>query len=153
MRSLSDEAKVFARMSIFGIVVGGAYWFLTYEVAGTVLLLGFGLAAGLATVANFVRSRRAAGDAAAAGDDVAGGESVPGEAAGVEAAEPFPEPGWAPLIISLGVGGLALGAAFGPWLTIAGLLVAIAGGASWLSAAIREARSAHGSRPPDPDGG
>lgn len=143
MMSLSDEAKVFARMSIFGIVVGGAYWFLTYEVAGTVLLLGFGLAAGLATVANFIRSRRAASDAT-----VAGGESVPDEAA-----EPYPEPGWAPLIISLGVGGLALGAAFGPWLTIAGLLVVIAGGASWLSAAIREARSAHGSRPPDPDGG
>jgi hypothetical protein len=142
MRSLSDEAKVFARMSIFGIVVGGAYWFLTYEVAGTVLLLGFGLAAGLATVANFIRSRRARAD------DVAGGE-----VAGAESAEPLPEPGWAPLVISLGVGGLALGAAFGPWLTIAGLLVAIAGGASWLSAAIREARSAHASRPPDPDGG
>jgi Cytochrome c oxidase subunit IV len=148
MMSLSDEAKVFARMSIFGIVVGGAYWFLTYEVAGTVLLLGFGLAAGLATVANFIRSRRAVGDATVAGDEVVGGESVPDEAA-----EPYPEPGWAPLIISLGVGGLALGAAFGPWLTLAGLLVAIAGGASWLSAAIREARSAHGSRPPDPDGG
>jgi hypothetical protein len=137
MRSLSDEAKVFARMSIFGIVVGGAYWFLTYEVAGTVLLLGFGLAAGLATVANFIRSRRARAD------EVAQGES----------AETIPEPGWAPLIISLGIGGLALGAAFGPWLTIAGLLVAIVGGASWLSAAIREARSAHASRPPDPDSG
>ncbi|HLQ48840.1 MAG TPA: cytochrome c oxidase subunit 4 [Candidatus Dormibacteraeota bacterium] len=148
MMSLSDEAKVFARMSIFGIVVGGAYWFLTYEVAGTVLLLGFGLAAGLATVANFIRSRRAAGDATSAGDEVAGGESVPGESA-----EAYPEPGWAPLVISLGVGGLALGAAFGPWLTIAGLLVVIAGGASWLSAAIREARSAHESRPPGPDGG
>ena len=147
MRSLSDEARVFARMSVFGIVVGGAYWFLTYETAGTVLLLGFGLAAGLATVANFIRSRRAAGGATASGDEVAEGESD-----SLESAEPFPEPGWAPLIISLGVGGLALGAAFGPWLTIAGLLVAIAGGASWLSAAIREARSAHGSRPADPDG-
>ena len=152
MRSLSDEAKVFARMSIFGIVVGGAYWFLTYEVAGTVLLLGFGLAAGLATVANVIRSRGAASDAGAAGDEVSGGESAPGEAVSGEAVEPYPEPGWAPLIISLGVGGLALGAAFGPWLTLAGLLVAIAGGASWLSAAVREARSAQGSRPPDPDG-
>src|SRR5258708_9037800 len=121
MMSLSDEAKVFARMSIFGIVVGGAYWFLTYEVAGTVLLLGFGLAAGLATVANFIRSRRAAGDATSAGDEVAGGESVPGESA-----EPYPEPGWAPLIISLGVGGLAPGAAFRPWLTIPGPLAATA---------------------------
>jgi hypothetical protein len=153
VKSLSEEAKVFARMSIFGIVVGGAYWFLTYEVAGTVLLLGFGLAAGVATVANVIRSRRAAGDATAAGDGVAGGEVAGRDSVQGEAVEPFPEPGWAPLIISLGVGGLALGAAFGPWLTIAGLLVAIAGGASWLSAAIREARSAHGSLPPDPDGG
>lgn len=142
MKSLSDEARVFARMSIFAIVVGAAYWFLTYEVAGTALLLGFWLATGLATVAIFVRTRRARGDATTAEDDIAGGES----------AEPLPEPGWAPLVISLGLGGLALGAAFGPWLTIAGLLVAIAGGASWLSAAIREAASVDGSGPADPDG-
>jgi hypothetical protein len=142
VRLLSDEAKVFALMSIFGIVVGTVYWFLTYETAGTILLLGFGLAAGVATAAVFVRSRGARSDAATVGDEVADGES----------AEPFPEPGWAPLIISLGVGGLALGAAFGPWLTIAGLLVAIAGGASWLSSAIREAASARGTRPADTDG-
>jgi hypothetical protein len=138
MKSLSEEARVFARMSIFGIVVGGAYWFLTYEVAGTALLLGFGLATGLATVAIWVRTRRRLGDAAAAGGD--------------ESAEALPEPGWAPLIIGLGLGGLALGAAFGPWLTIAGLLIAIAGGASWLSAAVREAASVDGSRPADPEG-
>jgi Cytochrome c oxidase subunit IV len=138
MKSLSEEAQVFARMSIFGIVVGGVYWFLTYEVAGTALLLGFGLATGLATVAIWVRTPRRLGDAAAAG--------------GHESAEALPGPGWAPLIIGLGLGGLALGAAFGPWLTIAGLLIAIAGGATWLSAAIREAASVDGSRPADPDG-
>jgi hypothetical protein len=142
VRLLSDEAKVFARMSIFGIVVGTVYWFLTYETAGTILLLGFGLAAGVATAAVFVRSRGARSDAATVGDEVADGES----------AEAFPEPGWAPLVISLGLGGLALGAAFGPWLTIAGLLVAIAGGASWLSAAMHEAASARGTRPADADG-
>lgn len=142
MRSLSDEAKVFGRMSIFGIVVGGVYWFLTYESAGTALLLGFGLATGVATAAIFLRSHGARSGASTSGDEVAGDE----------AAEPFPEPGWAPLIISLGLGGLALGAAFGPWLTIAGLLVAIAGGASWLSSAIREAASARGTRPGDTDG-
>jgi hypothetical protein len=133
---------VFGRMSIFGVVVGGVYWFLTYESAGTALLLGFGLATGVATAAIFVRSRGARSGAPTAGDEVAGDEP----------AEPFPEPGWAPLIISLGLGGLALGAAFGPWLTIAGLLVAIAGGASWLSSAIREAASARGTRPGDTDG-
>jgi hypothetical protein len=137
MTSLSEEARVFARMSIFGIVVGSVYWFLTYEVAGTALLLGFGLATGLATVAIWVRTRRRPGDAAAGGD---------------ESAETLPGPGWAPLIIGLGLGGLALGAAFGPWLTIAGLLIAIAGGASWLSAAVREAAAVDGSRPAEPDG-
>jgi cytochrome c oxidase subunit IV len=143
MKSLSDEARVFGRMSIFGIVVGGVYWFLTYEAAGTALLLAFGLATGLATVGIWVRTRRARVGGTAADGDIAGGES----------AEPLPEPGWAPLVISLGLGGLALGAAFGPWLTIAGLLVAIVGGASWLSAAIREAWSVEGNRPSDPDGG
>jgi hypothetical protein len=138
MKSLSEEARVFARMSIFGLVIGGAYWFLTYEVAGTALLLGFGLATGLATVAIWVRTRRQLGDVAAADGD--------------ELTEALPGPGWAPLIIGLGLGGLALGAAFGPWLTIAGLLIAIAGGASWLSAAVREAASADGNRPADPDG-
>ncbi len=137
MTSLSEEARVFARMSIFGIVVGGVYWFLTYEVAGTALLLGFGLATGLATVAIWIRTRRQLADAAFAGGD--------------QSAEAFPAPGWAPLIIGLGLGGLALGAAFGPWLTIAGLLIAIVGGASWLSAAVREAASVDESRPNDPD--
>jgi hypothetical protein len=141
VRLLSDEAKVFGRMSIFGIIVGAVYWFLTYEAAGTALLLGFGLAAGVATAAIFVRSRGAGSDAETAGGEVAGGES----------AEPFPEPGWAPLVISVGLGGLALGAAFGPWLTIAGLLVAIGGGASWLGSAIREAASARETPPADTD--
>lgn len=141
MRLVSDEAKVFARMSIFGVVVGAIYWFLTYETAGSALLLGFGVAAGVATAAIVVRSRGAASDAAPADAQVGDSES----------AEPFPEPGWAPLVISLGLGGLALGAAFGPWLTIAGLLVAIAGGATWLGSAVREAASARGTRPADTD--
>jgi len=147
VRTLTDEARLFARMSIFGLGTGAAYWILTSERAGTILLLAFGLGAGLAAVAIFVGSRggrRRAREAPLEAPPEAGPEDSPALAAEVE---PLPEPGWAPLGIAAGIGGLALGAAFGPWLTIAGLILAIVGALSWLSAAVRETDAARG-RPP-----
>jgi len=143
VRTLTDEARLFARMSIFGLGTGAAYWILTSERAGTVLLLAFGLGAGLAAVAIFVGSRGGRRRAREAPLE-APPEDSPALAAEVE---PLPEPGWAPLGIAAGIGGLALGAAFGPWLTIAGLILAIVGALSWLSAAVRETDAARG-RPP-----
>jgi hypothetical protein len=124
-------------MSIFGLVVGGAYGILTGERAGAVLLLAFGLASGLAALAVFLgsgRSRR--GQAADAPTD-----------AEPEPVEHLPEPGWAPLVVAAGIGVLALGGPYGPWLTVAGLLIAIAGGWAWLSAEMRAADTTRG-RPP-----
>jgi hypothetical protein len=163
VRSLSDEARVFLRMSLFGLITGGAYWFLTYEQAGTVLLVAFGLASGLAAMAIFVGSRRG-GSGLVAGlvhDGVPAAEAK--EPAAPEApeaellpeaqppseTEPLPQPGWAPLGIAAGIGAVALGAAFGPWLTLAGVLVAILGAWTWLSAAMREIDAVRGRRPPD----
>jgi hypothetical protein len=148
MRTLTDEVKLFARMSIFGLVVGAVYGVLTGERAGIVLLIAFGIAAGVASLALYAGSRRAraragtvrAEDAAAAGAAGAVGAGM----AHVE--DPIPEPGWAPLGVAIGIGGLALGAAYGPWLAIGGLLLAIVGGWNWLSAAIREADSVAGGR-------
>jgi cytochrome c oxidase subunit 1 len=45
-------------------------------------------------------------------------------------------------LLGIGLGGLALGAAFGPWLLIAGLLLTLAAARGWLAAAVREARRA-----------
>ena len=59
----------------------------------------------------------------------------------------MPKPGWAPLQIGVGLGGLALGAAFGPWLAIAGLLVALIGAKGWLDATSDEAADAGRGRP------
>jgi hypothetical protein len=148
MRTLTDEVKLFARMSIFGLVVGAVYGVLTGERAGIVLLIAFGIAAGIASLALFAGSRRTrdragtvpAEDAATAGAAGAVGAGM----AHVE--DPIPEPGWAPLGVAIGIGGLALGAAYGPWLAIGGLLLAIVGGWNWLSAAIREADSVAGGR-------
>jgi hypothetical protein len=49
--------------------------------------------------------------------------------------------------IALGLGGVALGAAFGPWLAIAGALVAVRSAKSWLDTAVEETDEARrGSR-------
>ena len=42
-------------------------------------------------------------------------------------------------VVGLGLGGAVLGAVFGPWLAIAGILLAVAGGWIWLSTAMVEA--------------
>jgi hypothetical protein len=138
VRSPSDEAKLFGRMAVFGLAVGAGYWLLTGERAGTVLLVAFGAASLIAAIAVFIGSGRRGGGAAAA---TAATESVP---------EPVPEPGWAPLGIAAGLGAVAVGAAFGPWLMIAGVLVAIVGGLSWLAGAMREADDVTRAEPPRP---
>jgi hypothetical protein len=154
---MSDEVKLFARMSIFGVVVGAVYGLLTGERAGTVLLLAFGIAAGVATLALIAGSRRGRSRPSAAGpEDATRSDAATSEAARVvgdaemagHAAEPIPEPGWAPLGVAIGIGGLALGAAYGPWLAIGGLMLAIVGGWNWLSAAMREADTVAGRHPP-----
>jgi hypothetical protein len=134
MRALGPEVTLFARMATFGIVVGLVYWFLTYEVAGTVLLSAFGLASALAAIAVYVGARFAGGR------PPADGAAAPSQAD----AEPAPRPGWAPLGIALGLGGVALGAAVGPWLAIAGALVAIRRAKSWLDTAVEETDDARG---------
>jgi hypothetical protein len=128
-------------MATFGLVVGAIYWFLTYEVAGTVLLTTFGFASGLAGVAVFIGTRRLGRGTAA--DKTEGGEVAVADAA----TEPVPRPGWAPLGIAVGLGGVALGAAFGPWLAIAGALLAIRSAKGWLDAAVRETDAARGRVP------
>ena len=40
----AQETRVFLGMAAFGFAVGVIYWFVSYEPAGTILLIGFGLA-------------------------------------------------------------------------------------------------------------
>jgi hypothetical protein len=143
------DVRLFAGMSAFGIGAGTAYWFLTYDPTGTVLLVLFGVAAGIAGVAELVWSRRAGrrrGDGVrgrpehGSASDAAVGMDT-GAAAG-EATEPLPRPGWAPLGIALGLGAVALAAAFGPAVAVAGLILTLWGARSWLGAAVREADDA-----------
>jgi hypothetical protein len=136
------EAQVFGRLSLFGLVFGAGYWFLTYETAGSVLLFTFGIASGIATVAITVgawtagrRPGAKAATATLAPDD-----------------EPIPNPGWTPLLLSLGLGLVALGLILGPWLLVPGVLVVLTAAVSWLRTVVREADEARGIRRVEPGG-
>ena len=131
---VTEEVRFFGRLSLFALAVGVVYWFLSYETAGTVLLLGFGVATGLA----FVVLRRGS-PAPRSGVDAAP-DDRPGSPDGPFGDESAPVPGRsiAPLAVGFGVALIALGGAFGPWFLIVGAVPALVGAVSWLQAANRE---------------
>ena len=143
MSRFPEEVLVFGRLAAFGIIVGGVYWFVSYEPAGTVLLLGFGVATGVGAIllgAN-ARHRGAAG---------------PGSAdAGPFLHEPgrIPAPAFAPFHVGAGLGIVALGLAFGPLLVLTGVVIVAIGARYWLEAAMREADATErpGSSKPGPE--
>jgi Cytochrome c oxidase subunit IV len=127
MIRLPEEVLVFARLAAFGLIVGTVYWFVAYEAAGTVLLLGFGIATAVAAIILWVRSRKIAG-----ATDHGLLATDPG---------PIPAPAYAPFHIGVGAGLVALGLAFSPLLVLTGLVVMVIGARYWLEAAMREADS------------
>ena len=74
---MADEVKLFGRLSLYALVVGTIYWFVSYEFVGTVMLLGFGLATGLAFIILFRRDRKVRAARAADGPGTADAEPVP----------------------------------------------------------------------------
>ena len=138
MIRLPEEILVFGRMSAFGLIVGTVYWFVAYEPAGTMLLIGFGIATALAAVVLWAKSSHALG----------GTDAWPLG----HAPEGIPAPALAPFGIGVGAGIVALGLAFGPLLALTGLVIALIGARYWLDATMREADSSEArdrrSRPP-----
>jgi hypothetical protein len=125
MIRLAEEVLVFARLAAFGLIVGGIYWFVSYEPAGTMLLIGFGVATAVATAIIWARSRKVRG--------VAGEWPLDGDP------DPIPAPAYAPFHIGVGAAIMALGLAFGPLLLLTGLVIVLIGARYWLEAAMREA--------------
>jgi hypothetical protein len=139
---MADEVKLFGRLSLYALVVGTIYWFVSYEFVGTVMLLGFGLATGLAFIILFRRDRKVRA-ARAAGGTMTEGTAGPGPGAGPDGpfgdeSGPVPTRSAAPLIVGFGIAVIALGGAFGPWFAITGLVPVLIGAADWLRAANRE---------------
>jgi hypothetical protein len=152
-----QETRFFVFMGVFGLVLAAIYWFLSYEVAGTILLFGFGAGAGLLGVGLY-RSRpravamgveRKAGDRSSAAsqlDSGDGGDVSGGGAGGID--NPFETPlgrlpgeTLAPLALGLGAALALTAVVFGPWLLVAGLVPLAWGGWTWYTAARDELRA------------
>jgi hypothetical protein len=141
-----QEVRFFVLLSVFGIVVGVIYWFVAYESAGTVLLLGFGAATGLIALrlaidpaSRLVRERARA----AAADPIPAGEGTGSGTGGVD--RPFldetgrlPDETIAPFAVGAGLAIAATGLIFGPAPVIVGLLPFAWGAWAWLSGARAE---------------
>jgi hypothetical protein len=143
-----QEVRFFLLLSVFGLVVGLIYWFVAYETAGTVLLLGFGAATGIVALrlaidpaSRLVRERARA--AAAAADPIPDGEGTGSGTGGVD--RPFldetgrlPDETIAPFAVGAGLAIAATGLIFGPAPVIVGLLPLAWGAWAWLSGARAE---------------
>jgi hypothetical protein len=151
---LAQETRVFVLMSLFGTAVGAVYWFVSYETAGTVLLLGFGLATAiisfrLAIDPASTRIRRRIDDGGAGPNllpEVSAADGPGGGTAGID--RPFldergriPDDTFAPFAVGLGAAIAATGLIFGPASLMVGLLPLLWGAWTWLSASGDELRA------------
>jgi hypothetical protein len=145
-----QETRVFLFVAAFGIVIGVIYWFVSYEVAGTVLLLLFGVANGalaLALVrapgARLVRRRATRHEGAPDIDpdrrDIGGGSGTG------DVDRPFldelgrlPGDSFAPFAVGLGAATAVTGVIFGPAPVVVGLLPFLWGAVAWLRGAADE---------------
>ena len=144
-----QETKFFTFVGVFGLVLAAIYWFLTYELAGTVLLVGFGLGASIIGIA-LIRARppvRTQPERDEGGihlpDDPEELESSAGGTGGIDT--PFedesgrlPEATLAPLSLGLGMALALTAIVFGPWLLVAGMLPIAWGAWTWASGARAE---------------
>ncbi len=135
------ETRFFAFVGVFGLVLAAIYWFLSYELAGTVMLVGFG-AGGLVIAAALVVGRDSRPpDPADAGpldlSDVLRGspaDEVPFE----DESGRQPAEGLAPLALGLGISMSLTAVVFGPWLIVAGVVPLVWGALTWLRSAGHE---------------
>ncbi|MFL5755924.1 MAG: hypothetical protein ACJ77N_06445 [Chloroflexota bacterium] len=152
-----QETRFFAILGVFGIGIAIIYWIVSAELAGTILLLGFGGATALAAVRlGLARPGRVAhGTAkttaaeslgAETGDSTGSGEGAGGGTGGVD--RPFsdesgrlPDDTIAPLSLALGTALSITAVVFGPWLIIAGAIPLVWGAYAWLTAARDELRA------------
>jgi hypothetical protein len=115
-----EETKFFAFLSAFALVIGAIYWFVSYEPAGSVLLLAFGVATGVMAVVLHRTGR-------------------PGtDRPFLDETGRFPTETPAPLAVGAGIALMALATIFGPAPLVVGLLPFGWGTWTWLGRARAE---------------
>jgi hypothetical protein len=128
----ATETRVFLLMAVFGIVVAAIYWFVSYEVAGTVLLAGFGLASAVIAgkLARDRTSRRALPEGRA-GDDAR-------DRPFADESGRLPDTTIAPFAVGAGIALASTGLVFGLAPVIVGALPLGWGAWTWLTSANEE---------------
>ena len=117
------EARIFQLIAALAAIVAVIYWFVSYEAAGTFLLIGFAVASGIIglLLAN------------------AGGDWVGPATARIDPERPFldergriPSPTLAPFAVGVGASVAVLALIFGPAPLLVGILPLAWGAADWL---------------------
>jgi hypothetical protein len=150
------EARFFQSVSAFAIVIAVIYWFVSYEIAGTILLGGFGLgsgAMGFTLAANAERRRAtrplppivggfAPGDGGTPprGDGAAGDGSAPDDLQRpfLDESGRVPSPTFAPFALGIGVAVAATSLVFGPAPLVVGVVPILWGAWRWMTGASDE---------------
>lgn len=114
------ETRFFLFLSAFALVIGAIYWFVSYEPAGSALLLAFGAATGVMSVVLHRTGRR--------------GSDRPF----LDETGRFPSETPAPLAVGAGIALMSLAAIFGPAPLVVGLLPFAWGAWTWVGRARAE---------------
>lgn len=131
---MAEELRFFLRTALYALPVAAIYWYVSYEVAGSVLLLVLGVAALLFAVllGATLRARPPGrGLRSLVGFDDPQGDDDPGALAVEDAPLPPASP-W-PLIAAIAATLVGLGLLFGAWLWIPGVMLAAAACWGWLT--------------------
>ena len=127
-----EERRFFLRIGLFTVAAGVVYWFLSYEAAGSLMLVLVGIAT--VVLVSLLRpfsdeSGTRSGPLGIA-RDLLTFEDRSADSSPIELAEPaFPSLSLQPVMLSMGAGALAVGMVFGAWLWIPGAL--LFAGAAW----------------------
>jgi hypothetical protein len=143
--SQPPETRFFLLIAGWAGALGVIYWFVSYEVAGTVLLAGLALATGTLAVW-LIRSQRLRRRAEAAAPGAGAPEAGAGGAGAPEAVDrPFldeegrlPAPTLAPFAVGLGLALAALGPVFGLAPVAVGAVSFLWGAGTWFAASSEE---------------
>jgi hypothetical protein len=135
---MAEELRFFLRTAAYSAAIGLIYWYVSYEVAGSVMLAFVVLATGLVVGIFFfgVRATRGeldprrggpmsrAGMALARVIGFAQPRGVAGEEPIAAGLEPVPPGSIWPLVGGAAAAMLGLGLVYGPWLTLPGIVLA-----------------------------